>query len=45
MRIKVCPRCGSSNISLFIGGTTGSYECKDCGYIGPLIIDKEMFKK
>jgi 2,3-bisphosphoglycerate-dependent phosphoglycerate mutase len=33
-----CPNCKSSNIFLFAGGITGTYQCKDCGYTGPVII-------
>lgn len=35
-----CPNCKSSNIFLFAGGITGSYQCKDCGYVGPIVIEK-----
>ncbi len=39
--MKVCPKCGSSNITLYMGGKFGKYECKNCGYIGALVIEKE----
>jgi len=44
--MRSCPICGSKNINLFAGGQTGWYECKDCGYVGPLVIDKsaDFFK-
>jgi len=41
MKIRKCPRCGSEDIFLFIGGQTGQYKCKNCGYIGPLIIEED----
>lgn len=34
----ICPKCKSENVTLYMGGQFGKYECKDCGYIGPLII-------
>jgi transposase-like protein len=43
--MKICPKCKSSNITLFIGGQTGQYKCKDCGYVGVLVIEKNDFKK
>ena len=42
MKIQICPKCRSDEIKLHVGGRTGSYECKKCGYIGPLIIEKEI---
>ena len=45
MKVKTCPHCGSSNIKLFAGGAVGAYKCEDCGYIGTLIVEKELFKK
>ena len=41
MNIKGCPRCGSKNIELYAGGITGNYQCLDCGYIGPLFLEKD----
>lgn len=37
--MKICPKCKSKNITLYRGGITGQYVCKDCGYIGELIIE------
>lgn len=39
----ICPKCKSEKITLYMGGQFGKYECKDCEYIGPLII--EEYKK
>lgn len=39
--MKICPKCKSKNIMLNLGGQTGKYECKNCGYIGSLIIEKD----
>ena len=41
MNIKACPKCGSKNVSLYAAGHIGNYECLNCGYIGPLIIESE----
>lgn len=41
--VKICPNCKSDNIVLYMGGILGvQYECKNCGYIGPLVIEKEL---
>ncbi|WP_292487198.1 hypothetical protein [Methanohalobium sp.] len=38
--IEVCPVCGSSHWYYESGGYTGKlYHCKNCGYIGPLIVE------
>ena len=42
MKVKFCPKCNSSNITLDTGGQTGKYLCKDCDYIGVLIIEKDI---
>jgi predicted RNA-binding Zn-ribbon protein involved in translation (DUF1610 family) len=39
--MKKCPKCGSKNIVFHAAAHTGKYECKDCGYIGTLIIEEE----
>ena len=41
--VKKCPKCGSTNITLWMGAALGIiYECKDCGYRGPLIIEEDV---
>ena len=40
--MKKCPTCGSSNVAPNIGFHTGKYQCNDCGYIGPLIIEEDF---
>ena len=42
MRILKCPQCKSSNMTLDTGGQTGKYICKDCGYIGGLVIQERI---
>jgi transposase-like protein len=36
-----CPECGSENIVLDTAGHTGKYKCKDCGYVGVVVIEEE----
>ncbi|HDN73457.1 TFIIB-type zinc ribbon-containing protein [Archaeoglobales archaeon] len=47
MRILVCPICKSKEIELDAGGYTGKYHCKNCGYIGSLILEmsEEEYEK
>ena len=42
---KLCPACRSAEIYWYAGGTTGAYECKKCGYVGPLVIEEISIKK
>jgi len=42
VKIKKCPKCKSKNIWLDTGGITGKYKCKDCGYVGSLIISEDV---
>ena len=42
MKVKICPKCKSTDIALDTGGHTGKYKCKKCGYTGPLIIEKDI---
>ncbi len=39
-RLKICPKCGSTNIYYEGGMMMGEiYKCNDCGYIGSLILE------
>jgi transposase-like protein len=45
--VEVCPVCGSSDLYYEVGGYTGKiYHCKNCDYVGALIVeaDEEMAK-
>ena len=45
--VEVCPVCGSSELYYEAGGSVGKvYHCKDCNYIGALVIeaDDEMIE-
>jgi len=47
MKITICPKCKSPNIYYEAAGTLdkrGKWVCKDCGYIGVLIEEKEIKK-
>ena len=37
--MKLCPKCHSTNIDLYMGGQFGKYICKKCNYIGNLILE------
>jgi uncharacterized metal-binding protein (TIGR02443 family) len=42
MAAKICPKCKSLDIFLWLGGNAGIiYECKNCGYRGPVVLEKE----
>jgi len=40
--MKKCPVCKSSDITLYMGGQFGNYQCKKCGYVGNLIVDDKV---
>jgi hypothetical protein len=45
--VEICPVCGSSDLYYEVGGYTGKvYHCKNCDYIGSLVIeaDQEMIE-
>lgn len=44
MKIKFCPNCGSTEISLVAGGHFGLYECKKCKFRGTIFPEKEIKK-
>jgi len=35
--MKICPRCGSTNVDWIIPQNWSVWECKDCDYTGPII--------
>ncbi len=37
--MKFCPKCGSTNIEWVLPQDWSKWECRNCGYIGPLIIE------
>jgi predicted RNA-binding Zn-ribbon protein involved in translation (DUF1610 family) len=46
MKVQICPYCKSKNIGLYMGGQTGiQYECKACGYVGPIVIEQDIEMK
>jgi len=38
--MKICPRCESKNIRWLNPQNSIVWECKDCGYTGSVIIEK-----
>ena len=45
-RVKVCPKCGSSEVKVVIDGKEGTgtkdWECKSCSWKGKDVSEKEM---
>lgn len=39
--MKRCPVCRSTNITLDTGGQTGKWKCKNCGYLGPVVVEED----
>jgi len=38
--VEVCPVCGSSELYYETGGFVGKvYHCKDCNYVGALVVE------
>lgn len=41
-----CPSCGSTAVYIIAGGYIGQlYRCKDCGYVGALILECDEDKE
>jgi transposase-like protein len=41
--VLVCPHCGSASLYYEAGLVTGyKYHCKDCDYVGALVIEKDL---
>ncbi|MBU0497077.1 MAG: transposase [Candidatus Thermoplasmatota archaeon] len=36
---RFCPRCGSTNIRWLLPQDWSKWECPDCGYMGPFVIE------
>ena len=45
MKIIYCPVCKTNNIQSYAASMSGVYYCKKCGYIGTLVIEKDIQKK
>ena len=41
-KIKICPVCKSADITLDMAGQSGKYLCKNCGYTGVLVIERNV---
>lgn len=42
LKILYCPKCKTNNIQPHAASMVGTYYCKKCGYIGALVIEKEI---
>ncbi|AWX32176.1 hypothetical protein AW729_03260 [Methanosphaera sp. BMS] len=46
MKMKICPRCGSSNIKWIIPQNWSMWSCNDCSFTGPAVeADKQTQKQ
>ena len=42
-RVLVCPVCGSTEVTYYMGLKTGyQYQCKSCNYVGALVLEKDI---
>lgn len=42
-RILVCPVCGSTDVTYYMGLKMGyQYQCKSCNYVGALILEADI---
>jgi len=39
--MKLCPNCRSCDVGLYMGFQFGKYSCKDCGYLGPMVLKEK----
>ena len=40
LKLKFCPACKTASLTAYSGFITGSYQCKNCGYVGSFFIEK-----
>jgi transposase-like protein len=45
MKLRKCPQCGSFNIVPDLGGITGKFVCRNCGYVGVLFVEQTIDEK
>ncbi|MCQ2972084.1 MAG: hypothetical protein MJ209_02155 [archaeon] len=43
MDLKICPRCGSTNVKWIIPQNWSRWECADCCYTGPIVEGNREF--
>ncbi|MDO5825896.1 MAG: hypothetical protein Q4Q22_05910 [Methanosphaera sp.] len=42
MKVKICPRCGSSDIKWIIPQNWSMWSCNNCSFTGPVVeVDKQ----
>jgi len=41
MGVKICPTCGSEDITMVTGGIMGLWECKKCGYKNDIFPERD----
>lgn len=45
LKVRICPKCGSDNVQMVAGGTTGSWMCGKCSFSGSVFPEKEIVGK
>ena len=45
MKLNICPNCRSTEINYYAGALTGQYHCEKCGYMGAIILEKDVDEK
>jgi len=45
MILKMCPRCGSTDVDWILPQNWSMWECKNCSYTGPIIEGDEELSK
>jgi ribosomal protein S27AE len=45
IKLKICPRCGSTDIDWIIPQNWSTWLCKKCDYVGPIIEGDEKLAK
>lgn len=39
IKVKLCPVCRSPHVTAYSGFVTGSFKCKQCGYVGSFVLE------
>ena len=42
MKIKICPKCKSTDLIMVAGGSIGMWECKKCRFRGSIFPEREI---
>ena len=42
VRIRFCPKCKGQNIEMLVGGISGLWKCRKCGFTSPIFPEEEV---